>query len=244
MPARRRTRPRRWPLAALALATLGIPACAANSAPADGGAPDLARRCDPRTQDCADPLQKCTITGYEENTGAPITTCLKPTGMRGEGADCTRKSDDLSGIGRDDCAPGLFCSALGALAASGPQHHRCRRYCGSDDTCPGNTRCINISEPHLYGVCIPTCEPFAPCPDNLDCANALPDIDGLSAALVCRVPGPKTTGMECQSDLDCASNLLCNILINPRRCIPLCDTNHPCTEGTCSEIPGGTQVCL
>src|SRR5579862_3480169 len=90
------------------------------------GVGDAAGGCDPILQNCADATNsKCTLVPMN---GTGTNVCVAPMGSQPQGATCTRSSP-----GMDDCAKGLFCSALATITS--PPTRTCLAFCVTDADC-------------------------------------------------------------------------------------------------------------
>ena len=200
--------------------------------------------CDVIARDCANPaLPKCTLTvqGSEFHEGC---VALGSSAVAA-GSACHRASNDLGGVGMDDCLPGEFCTGLGL--ANGTRY--CQTLCESEATCMPTSRCRNITfgVPPV-GACFVTCTPFdTSCGSGRTCTLDL--LTSGEAAGFCRDVGAGTLTAPCTADLDCAANLMCLSLgANTSACLPLCDGLHPCPAGyQChpqTGVAAGGGICL
>jgi len=216
---------------------------------ADAAPPDASMRadaatvtdCDPVTQNCPNASHKCTIT---EPGGVRQRSCIAATGDVSEGLPCVRSA---AGFGNDTCAAGLFCSFIGG--APPPTGTRsCRRFCHADTGCPGGQRCAHLldSTP-ADGFCGPTCTPFQPCANGLDCSELWQGMNGQTDVfLACRPPGTTAAGGSCTMDEDCVAGSICFEALGNPRCLPICDSTHPCATGSCTFtlFPNGGGICM
>jgi hypothetical protein len=123
--------------------------------------------CDVSAQDCADATARCQLVWGQNNS--PVTACLPLVGGRAEGESCTRP-DDMTALGRDDCAKGHLCVNW----SQADQTQRvCRKLCRSDAECGPGLGCRHAagSVPPT-GLCVETCDLFntpSGCPENNQC---------------------------------------------------------------------------
>lgn len=189
--------------------------------------------CDTVTQDCTDPTSpKCTLLVVDE---ALETECVPRTGSLGALAVCMRNAEDDTGVGRDDCAPGLFCLGLG-VAGTG---RVCRSFCRGDAQCARGLRCVPFSErTPPDGLCAQACEFFSTtCGAGLTCGFSSSN-DGASFFGACRKRGTLGQGAACEADEDCGADSVCMVRGDRLQCRPLCDPAHPCPGGTpCTMSP-------
>jgi hypothetical protein len=103
----------------------------------------IPEECDILMQDCADPLDTCTLARHPE-TDAPYTGC-RPAGTQGPGDPC--------GDGMGSCDHGLICIREGMTTS-------CRQVCGGADmappacTEPGET-CTGFARTWMVSYCRP-----------------------------------------------------------------------------------------
>lgn len=180
-----------------------------------------------------------------------MRACLAVTGTVEADRACQREADGEPGFGHDDCAAGLACTYLGVLPPAAGGTRMCRRFCHSDDDCPGSQVCARVSDQSPPdGFCGPPCRPF-----GNDCGSAMTCADVWSSAadpnrylVFCRVPGPLADGASCGKDEDCGVDRAC-IASSPNSatvCRPLCDAAHPCAAGSCQveDAASGVGYCV
>jgi hypothetical protein len=206
--------------------------------------------CDPTATTmtgCASSTPKCALTFRDPSAGT--LECL--AGGSGRlGLACQRTDTNMS-AGVDDCAPGLFCSALGASTG-----RECRRVCSlTHNTCQTGEACFSLLEP--FGVCRLVCDVFGPqsqCPRS----NALTGVQtcqwgevvGLAESRgFCNIGGPAAVGLNCNLNANppvaCAEGGTC---LGDNRCHQLCDQSgshdcplgQRCTPAVYSDGIGGT----
>lgn len=213
----------------------------ANMTTADAGMPPQTS-CDTVVQDCMDPaMPKCTII----YVGMTLTvSCVAQTGTVGRDMTCTRAAQGNSGVGRDDCDKGLFCSGLTfPLDAMGNATMRaCREFCRNDTTCEAGERCYalggNLMPPN--GLCLKSCALFgADCMSGTTCSISSLNATQNEFAGLCRPIGTEPAGAACESSNDCQANMQCLFdMMGNGTCGRLCDNNNPCAMGTCNPVPG------
>lgn len=176
--------------------------------------------------DACDTDQACTLVAI--GAGPPITTaCVDDEGTGTAGMACTRGAS-----GEDDCAPGHYCTALGAAG----DELVCRALCRSGADC-GDDVCIATGTAPAMGFCVEACDVFdaAACGTDRACSPvAAYGAVGVSALTgVCDDAGPTAAGERCETS-GCEAGLLCarNALLE-LRCAPPCDDAHPCDVGSC-----------
>src|SRR5262249_12539417 len=114
-----------------------------------------------------------------------LTSCLEPTGAKMEEASCVRDlTANEGGLGYDDCAAGLLCSALGGLGTTEHDH--------VDGTRP-RVRQRRVAAVHGRGLA--SCEPKPSLPR---CAALRIGVDDESAH---HVPGSGRLGRGNRSPL-------------------------------------------
>lgn len=182
--------------------------------------------CLPGGSTCVAP-DACTLVAPD--VGAIATTaCVERTGSVAEGATCARGAP-----GHDDCAAGLFCTALGA-----PLGERlCRRLCLGDGDCAAGDACTAAGVVPPVGVCATRCDPFA-APDACGAELGCQPIAALAAGstvTTCAAVGTAALGELCEAT-GCAAGLVCALDTGTvvSRCRTYCDDTHPC---------GGTETC-
>lgn len=168
----------------------------------------------------------CTLVARAGDGPIAGTACVERTGEVAEGESCARTEP-----GRDDCAAGLFCTALGASSGE----RVCQRLCREDADCAAGDRCTDSGAVPSVGVCAPPCDPFAatPCGDGLAC-QPLVTVEGDSFP-ACAAEGSGAAGERCDI-VGCIAGLVCpaGTAAERPRCRTWCDTSHACT---------GTDVC-
>jgi hypothetical protein len=197
--------------------------------------------CDTVAQDCTAPAaMKCTLI---QVGSAGVPRCVTVVGFVASGNPCVRGE-----IGRDDCAPGLYCSGLGFPSGNPPQRV-CRRFCRDAAGCAAGESCVKLSdETPPDGICVPaSCALFTPgCPSGMTC-DAVELTTAGQWAGVCRSPGSGEPGGPCV-EVDCVAGAHCQRGATPgsATCRLLCDATHPCPAGTCepfSGLPNGGGLC-
>lgn len=101
----------------------------------------LPERCDVYAQDCADPIDTCTLTSNPE-TRENYTGC-RPAGPRAEGETC--------GSADGTCGHDLICIRVAGVTA-------CRQPCDPEDaseTCPSGQACTGMARTWMVGFCQP-----------------------------------------------------------------------------------------
>jgi hypothetical protein len=216
-----------------------------------GGGGGSTQTCDPTSitgGGCAGATPKCAITFPALSASGEIACATG--GSAAVGQACQRPTGDA---GIDTCAPGSYCSALGA-----PNGRLCRRVCRQAADCATAEACFDLSNP--YGACRPsTCDPFAtsnPCPQGNSfvgpqvCSWALLSGQTASAA-ACTPGGSEPVGANCDPTatppIDCAQGAVC---LGDNLCHRICDQSgqHGCPAGqTCiaaryADDLGGTLV--
>jgi len=205
--------------------------------------------CDPLAQTgCTAPATKCTAV--DDGAGSGKAGCVTPSGTKAVGDACTRTSQDPSGIGNDDCAAGLFCSGIGSLQS--PPSRHCRKFCKDDGKCASTEKCSQLvfeGTTATAGICVPTCTVFGTdCTGSLNCSVLITSMDGTTAHGTCRAVGTKVAGDTCTMAYECAKDMVC---ADPTKsgkatCIPLCDSSHACSTGSCKPVgslPSGGGIC-
>lgn len=205
----------------------------ANTTMAD--APPPAQSCNTAVQDCMSETDKCTVV-VDPATDMLKAQCVPITGMKVEGETCQRMPDNnTTGVGKDDCDKGLFCSGRTFIVTGPPQMRVCRKLCKDDLTCTtAGQKCMSLGDND--GICLPTCTFFGTeCGTGLTC-----DISthfGDDALLgECRGVGPGPLGSECDRLDDCPADSVCARpdQNQPFTCRQLCDATHACP---------GSQMC-
>lgn len=196
--------------------------------------------CSTVVQDCMNPLKpKCTIV-FE---GVEIDTeCVAQAGTVGRDQSCTRTNPGNPGVGRDDCAMGLFCSGMGfPQDMSGAATMRaCREFCYEGSTCAAGEACAALDNlTPQNGLCMKTCALFgADCAAGTSCSISSLTGEEMYVGL-CRSTGTAAAGAACESSTDCQANLQCLFGDHGSgACGSLCDEAHPCSAGSCMAIPG------
>jgi hypothetical protein len=189
--------------------------------------------CNPAAQTgCNDPAApKCSVVPAAE--GGRVTTC-GPAGTVSEGQACTSTSP-----GVNDCAEGV-CASAGQ-----PDGQRvCLRYCAVDGDCPSDQSCLYAGG-FEFGICAPTCTPFADCTAPSVCHALLFQIETTTEQplplLLCDAVGSAAPGSACTRDSDCRADSVCDPTLH---CAQLCDPAHPCDALACTPIGNGISLCL
>lgn len=229
-----------------ALLLIAVAACAtepadapdAGEATADASVPPDATTtasCDPVAQDCPDEA-KCSFVDPEGD--GFDRACVAEQGAGAAGEPCTRAAAGDPGLGRDDCAPGLFCTYIGVPPPSAGGTRLCRPVCDEATPCPDGLTCARLAEAPAQGMCGPACAPFAgTCADGMTCADPWTGLDG-AQFLTCRMPGVTPTGGACGHSEDCPADHVCAGFPGAEQCLALCDDAHPCAAGTCVRPEG------
>ncbi|MCB9554212.1 MAG: M20/M25/M40 family metallo-hydrolase [Myxococcales bacterium] len=224
-------------LAAAAVPAAGAPAVGRVVEPAPTR--ELTPTCDAPAGTCDDG-QRCALV-IDAN---PRLACLPPPAAPLDvDAPCVRDA-----MGRDACAPGLFCTLTGRPSGA---ERRCRPLCFSADDCAAGQVCPWLG--YEVSNCIDACDPFADdCPEGTRCGPGI-DNDGRRNAFNCQNAGPVGEGGDCTRDR-CARGFVCaGSLGLPDRlgCVAHCDLDAPaCGAGrTCRRhhdrgLPAGYGVCL
>jgi hypothetical protein len=198
--------------------------------------------CDPVKQTgCTGTKSKCTA--IDDGSGGVVAGCVAPGGSEITDASCTRTSEDPSGIGNDTCAPGNYCSGIGSFMT--PPSRHCRKFCGGDGDCATGQKCSSLINDETgapsIGICVPTCAPFGTdCATGFNCSLLILDVDGTTLYDTCRAVGAVTAGSACTDGTECLADLVCSdpTSSGSDTCVPLCDSDHACTTGTCT--PAGS----
>ena len=170
------------------------------------------------SQKCQDPTTpKCTYVGVGPDAQAK---CIAD-GAKLESEACT--TDDA---GHDDCAKGLFCSKIG-LPGGGAV---CRRFCSTSSACSAGQSCgrVFLKTPE-FGLCYPTCSPFAATSACTGGAVCKPDAYTPPNGY-CGSDGKARAGTPCGSDDWCEKSSTCS---DRGVCEESCDIDHPCSTGKC-----------
>jgi len=197
--------------------------------------------CDIATQDCTGADQKCTVALDDQNMTMPWSSVCRTAGTVALGEKCIREAEGAPGVGRDDCAKTLYCTAFGTLSGDvSPDSRRCRLFCRGGAACGAEEFCrpLTTNTAPIDGICIPKCTPITgtECTDGSWCVP-ISDYD-MATVGECNKPGTATAGQPCSSEdmIECAANHICIVKMadpdNPV-CAALCDAagNLPCTAG-------------
>ncbi len=219
------------------------------------GADAAVESCDTVTQDCEAETDKCSVNVEVPATGAVwSTTCRPITGSLELGAMCMRDpSVGNPGVGKDNCAEGLYCTARGNPDGDvTPEARVCRRFCQSTAGCTGggaNFTCMQLTTnlTPATGICIDSCAPLGTgtCVEGAWCTPQS-DIQGMTKG-ECTEAGTAEVNTECAGTITCGANLICvtstmgETMTNV--CRAVCDLAatpaFPCAMGeTCSPIGG------
>lgn len=188
--------------------------------------------CNVKMQDCTDATQRCQIVSVGDNLHT--TACIPVTGSKQKGETCERITDDDSGIGRDNCAKGLFCASWGVIGDG----RVCSPLCDASSDCGTDERCFSTGAAPRGGACATICDPFASpstCPNGSAChdVRAAMDLLGDVPMTLCSAVGSAVEGESCQSTSNCTAGTRCASGI----CRTLCDKDHPCNNGkTCKPL--------
>jgi hypothetical protein len=164
------------------------------------------------------------------------TTCSDACVYEASGA-CTTPSDGLG----EACTPGS-CEA-GLICNEGTEVAICREPCTSDAECTDPRLCFTGDM-----VCSDVCTPFTDdgCPSGSKCdflgySGVLFDV---TPYLVCSGVGTLPAGATCTTNWQCQREHVCVLEEaggDTGRCTELCDSEHPCSSGTCDVgTSGGT----
>ena len=199
-------------------------ACAADGSCAAAGFVCLADigcvkqdECSPVAQDCtASGRPKCSVVLSADDKLYAV--CVPLTGSVGVDEPCTRTE-----AGRDDCAPGAFCSS--AFDPSGASV--CRPFCGPTLGCSADRACARLTED--AGVCVPACTlGDSTCSADRSCRiQASPGND--DGVFVCTADGSGAEWQACEEQ--CAHGLSCWGGV----CTRFCNAQAGCGAGeTCT----------
>ncbi len=179
--------------------------------------------------------ERCTLVAL--SVGPPITTaCVDGDGEGTAGMACTR-----GGSGEDDCAPGHYCTGLGASGDA----LACRTLCRRGADCGGGA-CVATGSAPAMGFCVEGCDPFdaGSCGAARACVPiaAYGEIGESALTGVCDDEGAGALDEPCEAD-GCADGLVCarNALLELRCALP-CDDTHPCDTGTCTPLADGETL--
>ena len=175
-----------------------------------------------------------------------LPTCVAPAvSTVSLGGACSRAENPVSHpertraavAGRDNCAPGLFCSDVGPSGA-----FTCHKHCAASSDCEGNgsdTACISIGG--VVGICV---APGLQCTSGSCSGGCSPYqlFDG-TWSQQCRSVGSVPEGSACTDESDCQDGYTCQItsVSTPSRaCTQLCNASLPCvdTNLTCQAQSG------
>jgi hypothetical protein len=188
--------------------------------PADGAAFCQATPCKLTLDQCGCPGgQACQRTGAT-------------TDERGCIAEGTAAPDEPCSLDAE-CVAGYAC--INFLGGSG----RCQRYCAGDADCGPGLECAQLVEGVGIGLCGSTCTLTGGCPGTDACKVLLAnDFDTVGAAAVpaCVPPAGATAGTTCNSTIECAAGLFCDL--TPHVCSPMCafDGSLNCASGACTRV--------
>ena len=256
----------------LLLATSFVTACGGDDSPPiapsiDGGGIVLPpESCDIATQDCTGPTEKCTVALNDANMTMPWSSICRVAGTVGVGEMCLREAEGSPGVGRDNCAKGLYCTAFGTPSGDvTPASRKCRVFCRGGAACGGEEFCrpLTTGTTPVDGICIPKCTPITgtECTDGAWCVP-ISDYE-MTTVGECTKPGTATAGQPCSAEdmIECAANHICIVkMADPNNpiCASLCDAagNLPCTApqvcqglngfpadfGVCGDAPPGADA--
>ena len=205
---------------------------------------------------CTAMAPKCTE--LDNGQGPPQPSCVEVTGQGRAGAACSRAGTGQTSTGRDDCAPGYFCSGYGTLNSANPERH-CRRYCAQDSACAQSERCMQFDPMLGVGICVPICDPFTTgaCAPPFVCGETINGNDQNGTIYFsCRTAGLTKVGGNCQDDASCIAGALCDFTRGNGQqgmCRLVCNAANPCPGGAaCMQIsfmgmaiplPDGAGLC-
>jgi len=223
---------------------------AAPAAPPDAGA------CDPLAQDCTN--GKCSLDLTQvANTSTWGATCRAQTGTVVIGTTCARVSDGAAGVGKDNCAAGGYCTAIGDLGGdTSPASRVCRSFCLASSSCSKDQTCFALTTgllPRDVGICVNTCTILGTgtCTTGAWCAFTT-NIENGSAGQ-CQTAGPAAIGATCDTSTACVQGSIC-ITTTPagggdptNACREICDVvagdagpTHACpANSTCRALSSG-----
>jgi len=200
--------------------------------------------CDAVKQDCTDPANpKCSFVTSGADT---VARCVPRTGSGALGQACTRVAQDASGVGRDDCASGLFCSGLSL--ASG---RVCRTLCSKTADCGAGQGCLELTTKArpAGGMCFASCTLFGACGGGGQSCTPAFGTD-VATTTYCRASGTGTLGTVCTRNEDCVANSWCFADSSGQQltCHAVCDASHACpSPKTCypaAPLANGGGICL
>lgn len=179
--------------------------------------------------------ETCTLVAL--GAGPPITTaCVADEGTGTAGMACTRGAS-----GDDDCAPGLYCTALGV----GGDALACRALCRSSADCGGDA-CIATGTAPSMGFCVEACDVFddAACGTGGACSPvaAYGAIGASALTGVCDDAGSIAEGERCETAACVAGTVCARNALLELRCAPPCDDGHPCDVGSCVALADGDPL--
>jgi hypothetical protein len=223
---------------------------AAPPSPPDAGA------CDPVAQDCTD--GKCSLDLTQVmNTSTWGATCRAQTGTTALGEHCTRMAEGAPGVGKDSCASGGYCTAIGDLGGVTDASARtCRSFCLASTSCTKGQTCFALTtdlKPRDVGICVNTCDirETGTCTAGAWCSFVV-NIEQGSAGQ-CQPIGPAAIGANCDATTNCVENAIC-ITTTPQgggdptnACREVCDVvagdagpKHACPANfTCRALSSG-----
>jgi hypothetical protein len=217
-------------------------------------APD-AGTCDPLAQDCTG--AKCSLDLTQvNNTSTWGATCRAQTGTIVIGEHCARVADGAPGVGKDNCAAGGYCTAIGDLGGVTDASARvCRSFCLASSSCSKDQTCFALTTgllPRDVGICVNTCTILGTgtCTAGAWCAFTT-NIETGSAGQ-CETIGPAGIGATCDTTTACVEGAIC-ITTTPQggepsnACREICDIvtapavpTHPCPANfTCGALSSG-----
>ena len=179
--------------------------------------------------------ETCTLVAL--GAGPPITTaCVPEEGSGTAGMACIRGAS-----GEDDCAAGLYCTALGSSGDA----LACRALCRSASDC-GAGACIATGTAPAVGFCVEACDVFdaGACGAERGCTpvGAYGAVGASALTGVCDDAGLSAEGESCELSA-CEAGLVCarDPLLALRCALP-CDETHPCDSGSCVALAEGDPL--
>ncbi len=177
-----------------------------------------AMSCDPLAQNCTAATDKCSLDLTQSATAATWgESCRPQTGMVAAGAMCARSMEGAPGVGKDNCAKGLYCTAIGNFAADTSAAARvCRTFCRSNSQCTVGTHpaCFQLTAMRNpdTGFCVDSCNILADdgiCTGGTWCEPSR-SMEGQALGL-CSTAGTAAVGETCggMPVVDCQKGSVC-----------------------------------
>ncbi len=189
--------------------------------------------CDPVAQLCGKD-SACVIVA-EPNGSQDITT----TGCVGLAAAATVEGGVCTIMNHgSNCQIGLQCANF--TGSKDKSAFRCAKLCTKATECPASANCVVVATAPRAGVCEQNCSPFAELASPATCTDGATCVPRLTAdaqairviAGACVTAGDAELEASCTYSTDCKSNLVCA----DKKCSPMCDSKHPCANGTCTDF--------